>query len=215
MTAVSSTPPRQSGTTGRLLAGAADGPSYAAHRARHGALQLPSPAALLDEVDAAGLLGRGGAGFPTGRKMRTVAAGRRPVVLANGCEGEPGSSKDEVLLTRAPHLVLDGLHAAAHAIGAKDLYLALHRGSPAVPAVRAALAERRERRSVEVVEVPANYVSSEESALVALVNGGEAKPQFTPPRPFESGVGKRPTLISNVESLAQVGLVARYGADWF
>lgn len=205
----------RSGTTARLLAGVADGPSYQAHRARHGGLELPSPSALLDEIDAAGLLGRGGAGFPTGRKMRTVAAGRRPVVLGNGCEGEPGSSKDEVLLTRSPHLVLDGLHAAGHAIGAKDLYLALHRGSPALPAVRSALAERRERRSVELVEVPAHYVSSEESALVQLVNGGEAKPQFTPPRPFESGIGKRPTLINNVESLAQVGLVARYGADWF
>jgi NADH:ubiquinone oxidoreductase subunit F (NADH-binding) len=199
----------------RLLAGLADGPSFAAHRARHGDLDLPAGPVLLDEIEAAGLLGRGGAGFPTGRKMRTVAAGRRPVVLGNGCEGEPGSSKDEVLLTRSPHLVLDGLHAAARAIGARDLYLALHRGSTAVPAVRAALAERRERRTIELVEVPANYVSSEESALVHFVNGGEAKPLFTPPRPFESGIGRRPTLINNVETLAQVGLVARYGADWF
>ncbi|MGB8649659.1 MAG: NADH-ubiquinone oxidoreductase-F iron-sulfur binding region domain-containing protein [Mycobacteriales bacterium] len=199
----------------RLLAGLHDGPSYAAHRARHGALQLPSGSALLDEIEAAGLLGRGGAGFPTGRKMRTVAAGRKAVVVGNGCEGEPGSGKDEVLLTRVPHLVLDGLQAAAHAVRGTEIHLAVHRGSPAVPVLRAALAERRDRVAAQLAEVPGRYVSSEETSLVHFLNGGEAKPTFTPPRPFESGVRRRPTLINNVETLAQVGLIARYGAAWF
>jgi NADH:ubiquinone oxidoreductase subunit F (NADH-binding) len=199
----------------RLLAGLKDGPSLAAHRARYGPLPRPAQQVLLDEIDAAGVLGRGGAGFPTGRKMRTVAAGKRPVVVANGCEGEPGSVKDELLLTRSPHLVLDGLYAAGSAVGAADLHLAVHRGSPVVPLLRAALAERRESPRIRLAEVPPKYVASEESALVSFLNGGDAKPLFTPPRPFEKGVDGRPTLINNVETLAQVALVARYGAGWF
>ena len=199
----------------RLLAGAGDGPSLAAHRARYGALALPAPALLIDEIEAAGLLGRGGAGFPAGRKLRTVAAGRRPVVVGNGCEGEPGSAKDSLLLTRSPHLVLDGLQVAAHAVRGTEIHLALHQGSSAAPAVRAALAERRDRVPVQLAEVPARYVASEETALVHFLNGGEAKPTFTPPRPFESGVRKRPTLINNVETLAHAALIARHGAAWF
>lgn len=199
----------------RLFAGADDGPSFASHRTRHGDLQLPPASRLLQEIEAAGLVGRGGAGFPTGRKMRTVAAGSRPVVVGNGCEGEPGSAKDELLMTLSPHLVLDGLYAATHAIGATEIHLALHRGSPAVASMRMAVAERRERRAVQLALVPPNYVSSEESALVRFLNGGDAKPSFTPPRPFESGVHGRPTLINNVETLAQVALIARYGAAWF
>jgi NADH:ubiquinone oxidoreductase subunit F (NADH-binding) len=201
--------------TVRLLAGAGDGPSYAAHQARHGVLDLRGSGELVEEIEAAGLLGRGGAGFPTARKMRTVAAGRRPVVVGNGCEGEPGSAKDALLLTRSPHLVLDGLQVAARAVRGTEIHLAVHRGSAAVPVLRTAVAERRDKIKVQLVEVPGHYVSSEETALVHLLNGGEAKPTFTPPRPFESGVRKRPTLINNVETLAQAALIARHGARWF
>src|SRR6185437_2753343 len=130
------------------------------HREIHGPMRLGSRASLLDAVSDSGLLGRGGAGFPTGRKMRTVAAGRRTVVLANACEGEPGSSKDTVLLTHHPHLVLDGLLAAAHAIRADEIHLAVHAGSTALPALERALAERD--LPVAVHEVPARYVASEE-----------------------------------------------------
>jgi NADH:ubiquinone oxidoreductase subunit F (NADH-binding) len=201
--------------TVRLLAGIGDGPSYAAHQARHGALELAGSSELVEEIDAAGLLGRGGAGFPTARKMRTVAAGRRPIVVGNGCEGEPGSGKDTLLLTLAPHLVLDGLQVAARVVRGTEIHLALHRDSPAVSVLRTALAERRDDVEVQLVEVPDRYVSSEETALVHLLNGGEAKPTFTPPRPFEAGVRRRPTLINNVETLAQAALIARRGAAWF
>jgi NADH:ubiquinone oxidoreductase subunit F (NADH-binding) len=189
------------------------GPSLAEHLAEHGELRLASPQRLLDAADHSGLLGRGGAGFPVGRKMRTVAAGKRPVVLGNGCEGEPGSAKDTLLLRSHPHLVLDGLQVAAHAVGADATHLALHRSSPAFPAVAKALTERHEK--VALHEVPTRYVASEESALVNLINTGTALPTFTPPRPFEQGIGKRPTLINNVESLAHLALIARHGADWF
>ena len=203
-------------TTVRVSVGFDDGPSLAAHLRRHGGLPVVPAEQLLDAVDASGLLGRGGAGFPTGRKMRTVAAGKgATVVVANGCEGEPASGKDTLLLTRSPHLVLDGLQAAASAVGAKSAYLAVHAGSRAVPVLRAALAERRDRIGVELVLVPGRYVASEETALVNLINTGTALPTFTPPRPFERGVRRRPTLISNVESLAQVALIARHGPSWF
>jgi NADH:ubiquinone oxidoreductase subunit F (NADH-binding) len=193
----------------RLLT-AAD-PSLASHLATHGELQLGPH--LLDEVDRSGLLGRGGAGFPMGRKLRTVAAGTNPVVLGNGCESEPASLKDALLLTRHPHLVLDGLEAAAHAVGSTEMHLALHAGSPALPLIRKALSERP--LAVTVHEVPVRYTASEESALVSFVNSGSARPTFTPPRPFEQGIGKRPTLVQNVETLAHLALIARFGGDWF
>lgn len=190
----------------------------AAHHARHGPLHLSKgrgdDPALVREIERSGLLGRGGAGFPAGRKARTVAAGRRPVVVANGNEGEPASHKDELLMMRAPHLVLDGLEVAARAVGARETHLVLHRGSPARPVLDAALDERR-GSDVTVHEAPTKYVSSEASATVHWLNGGEAKPTFAPPQVYERGVHGRPTLVHNVETLAHMALIARHGADWF
>ena len=176
---------------------------------------------LPDEVAAAGLTGRGGAGFPTGRKMHTVASSRgATIVVANGMESEPASEKDQALLARAPHLVLDGISLAADAVGATETHLCLARTRQwQLDEVRAAVAERDraglDRIPITVHELPHNYVASEETSLVHWLNGGEAKPTSTPPRPFERGVRRRPTLIDNVETLAHVALIARYGADWF
>lgn len=175
---------------------------------------------LIAEVDRAGLRGRGGAGFPTAVKMQAVAQRHRSVVVANGTEGEPASSKDKALLTLAPHLVLDGAVAAAEAVGARRVILCIERSAgTAIDAVFAALDERREERLdrlvIEVATTPSRYVVGEESALVQLLNGGEAKPTFVPPRPFERGVGGQPTLVQNVETLAHVGLIERFGAAWF
>ncbi len=179
----------------------------------------PADLILVDLVERAGLLGRGGAGFPTGRKLRAVAErGGRPVVVANGMEGEPASSKDSVLLGLLPHLVLDGVVVAARAVGAADAYLCVHPGSAAARTVRAAAGERQPAADgvrIQVEEVPGGYVASEESALVHWLSGGPAVPLFTPPRPYERGVRGRPTLVQNVETLAQVALIARYGPDWF
>ena len=179
------------------------------------------PGSLIDEVSAAGLTGRGGAGFPTGTKLRSVASGRGPaVVVANGMESEPASEKDQALLARAPHLVLDGIALAAEAVGATEAHLCLAQGRDwLTDIVTAAVAERERARldriPVTVHTVPERYTSSEESALVHWLNGGEAKPTKTPPRPFERGVGKRPTLIDNVETLAHMALIGRYGSRWF
>jgi NADH:ubiquinone oxidoreductase subunit F (NADH-binding) len=184
----------------------------AAHVDRYGPLPVLG-AELIGMVRAAGLLGRGGAWFPTGAKLAAVAAGRRtPVVVANGAEGEPASDKDKALLTVAPHLVVDGMVLAAVAIGADEAILCVHRGS----AVRAAIAQRHgDPVAIRLVEMPARFVASEESALVNFLNTGEARPTETPPRPYERGVRGRPTLVDNVETLANVALIGRYGADWF
>jgi NADH:ubiquinone oxidoreductase subunit F (NADH-binding) len=172
-------------------------------------------------VAEAGLTGRGGAGFPTGTKLRAVAGqGAGAVVVANGMESEPASEKDQVLLSLAPHLVLDGLVLAAEAVGATAAHICLPRSRPwLADQVAAAVAERRraglDPLPVKVHALPHYYVSSEETALVRWLNGGEAKPLGSRPRPFERGVGKQPTLIDNAETLAHVALIARYGPHWF
>jgi NADH:ubiquinone oxidoreductase subunit F (NADH-binding) len=176
---------------------------------------------IIDLVERAGLRGRGGAGFPTAVKMRAVARGRgRAVVLANGTEGEPASYKDKLLVTHQPHLVIDGALLAAAAVGAERVVIGVEEGAPeALRALRRALAERAAAEpagvGVEVAATPAGYVSGEESALVQFVNGGPARPTTVPPRPFEKGVSRRPTLVSNVETLSHVAQIARNGATWF
>ncbi|HEX3826291.1 MAG TPA: NADH-ubiquinone oxidoreductase-F iron-sulfur binding region domain-containing protein [Sporichthyaceae bacterium] len=208
----------------RLLAGwlsGRTGNSWAEHLDRHGPVQLPSGRdqrdKLIAEVEAAGLRGRGGAGFPTAVKLRAVDSGRgRAVVLANGCEGEPASGKDAALLALEPHLVIDGAELVAAAVGANRIHLCVHRGSAAAATLRAALHDRRSAGpQIQVTEVPGRYVAGEESALVRFINTGEARPTAKPPRPFERGVEDRPTLIDNVETLAHLALIARHGAPWF
>jgi len=191
-------------TEGRLLAG------------NHDPAPLGAAEGLIDAVERAGLRGRGGAGFPTGRKLRAVAAGRGPAtVVVNACEGEPVSAKDHALLTRAPHLVLDGAVLAALAVRAHRIVVCVHEGDPLGPALTAVLATRHDPVPVRVRAVPRRYVASEESALVNLINTGDARPTSRPPRPDQRGVGGRATLVSNAETLAQVALIARHGADWF
>ena len=176
----------------------------------------PNPE-LIRQVERAGLTGRGGAGYPTARKLAAVAAGRgAAIVVANGCESDPASSKDHALLTLAPHLVLDGIVIAAHAIGAQQAILCIHRGNPLTTTLRAAIAHRtHDPLPVQVVEVPARYVASAASALVNFLNTGQARPTTTPPHTAQRGVRGHPTLVDNVETLAHLALIARYGADWF
>ena len=168
---------------------------------------------LIRELERANLLGRGGAGFPVGRKWRTVKANGngRAVVLANGAEGEPLSRKDRTLMVERPHLVIDGALLAAEAVRATDMVFYVGgEHTAAVSAMRCALAERPERavRRARLVEAPAGYISGEESAAVHYLNAGDARPTMTPPRPFERGVDGRATLVQNVESLAMAARIA-------
>ncbi len=179
------------------------------------------PGALAEAVARAGLTGRGGAGFPTGTKLRAVAGRRGPaVVVANGMESEPASEKDQALLSRVPHLVLDGAVLAAEDVRADVVHVCLPRTRPGlVDRVRAAAADRdrsgMDGMPIEVHELPHHYVSSEETSLVRWLNGGEARPAGGRERPFERGVRRRPTLVDNVETLAHIALIARFGPAWF
>ena len=173
-----------------------------------------APGLLIAEIDAAGLTGRGGAGFPVARKLAAVlAAGRTPVVVGNGAEGEPASGKDLALLTRAPHLVLDGLQLVAEAVGADRAYLYVM--PAALPAVRTALHGRADRVPVEVVAAAEHFVSGEETAVVAALEGRPALPGDKFRRVVDAGVNGRPTAVQNVETLAHLALVGRHGADAF
>lgn len=200
--------------TPRLFA--APEPTLEAHRGQFGPVPEVPRAELISLLESAGLTGRGGAGFPTARKLATVR-GPKPIVVGNGAEGEPLSRKDAELLRRSPHLVLDGLAVVASAIAADKVYLYLHRD--AVPAVQAALEERQaaalDSRGVLVVGAPDRFVAGEESAAVRAIEGGPPIPRDRTVVAAVSGVRGRPTLVNNVETLAHIALIARFGAEWF
>ena len=188
--------------------------TLAGHLARHG--HRPSCAGtrrdeLIDEVERAGLAGRGGAGFPTAVKLRALAAaGSR--VIANGVEGEPASDKDKVLLAVAPHLVLDGAVGAAELTGAREVVLVVHHAVREI--VEHAVAERRRAGTdpvpVRVMTAAGTFIAGEASAVVHWVERGVAAPTGRPPR-----LDPRPTLVQNVETLAHLALILRHGANWF
>ncbi|MEI7630796.1 MAG: NADH-ubiquinone oxidoreductase-F iron-sulfur binding region domain-containing protein [Actinomycetes bacterium] len=214
--------------TGRAL----DMRSLSAHEAHFGPAPRVAvatkgrPESLIDEISASGLRGRGGGWFPTARKMHAVvesaaarkalSSGRKAVVIANAMEGEPASSKDAILLSHSPHLVIEGIQAAAATIGASNAYLAVHRGSPLIPILDEVLAQRSgiDRVPVELITPPARYVASEESALTHWAGDGEATPVYGA-RPFQRGMNGRPTLVQNAETLAHIALIARNGGAWF
>lgn len=208
----------------RLLAGIdpSTGPiDLHGHLALWGPLDLRRARAdLIDELEVSGLAGHGGAWFPVAAKWRSVAAGwrRRPVVVANGTEGEPASAKDGFLLEWAPHLVIDGASAAAATLGAERVVLYVPARLAAVVAREVASRRRLVADPVEVEVVPAveAFVAGQESAVVNALEGRAAVPSFVTLRPIRRhGVGGRPTLVQNVETLAHVGLIARFGGRWF
>jgi NADH:ubiquinone oxidoreductase subunit F (NADH-binding) len=218
------------GALPRLLAGipAHGAMSLDEHLAVHG--QAPASARrrgrrsespLIEQVEQAGLGGRGGAGFPTATKLRAVAASRkRAIVVVNAAEGEPASLKDRTLMQALPQLVLDGAQLAARAVGADQLIVCICESAQAsVDATAQAVAERRgmptDSARMHVTAVPGHYVAGQEAALVNHLNGGSAIPTFTPPMVFEQGVRRRPTLVANAETLAHVALIARHGPEWF
>jgi NADH:ubiquinone oxidoreductase subunit F (NADH-binding) len=192
-----------------------------AHTDRFGRLPYRGGKGLLiSDVKAAGLTGRGGAGFPTAAKLSAVMNARgRAVVVANGAEGEPASEKDKLLLWYSPHLVLDGLQLAAETVGADRTFLYLPRMRRLTDHLEAVLAVRSsagvDRLPVDLVDAPPRFLAGEESALVSRVDGGAALPRFRPPPVFQQGVRARPTLVQNVETLAHLALIARYGPWWF
>lgn len=219
---------RSAGWLPRLLAGARpDGRalSLAEHLDVHGSRpqirQRSGAERLIGLAAAAGLRGRGGAGYPLARKLEAIKARRgEAVVVVNGAESEPATSKDVTLLSCTPHLVLDGAVLAAQAIGAREIVVWLHRDpfeppSPVEAAIEERVAAGDDPVFIRVECGPARYVAGESSAVVNYLSGGPALPTMSPPHATERGVHRRPTLVSNVETLAQLALLARHGATWF
>lgn len=184
--------------------------------------------ALVQLLGEAGLVGRGGAAFPTACKLETVArSGRNPVVVVNAVEGEPASGKDRVLLSLAPHLVLDGAEVVARALGASRVVVCLaddDRAATAVPwssaqAARSLEAARAERAAdlleIEIRRLPHRFVSGESSSVVRWLDGGPALPLERRVPLARRGVGGRPTVLDNAETFAHIALIARFGPSWY
>src|SRR5262245_27757439 len=175
---------------------------------------------LIKVVSDAGLRGRGGAGFPTGKKWQfTREASEQPHYLVlNGGEDEPGSKKDRVLLENLPHLVIEGAILAAYAIGAAKAYLYINANyEAAIKSINEALGEAKSAGywgqnilgsnfglDFEVVPAPHNYVAGEDTAVLEVIEGKKAWPRQKPPFPVTVGLHGKPTSVNNVETLANV-----------
>ena len=213
----------------RLLKGTEGGRrlSFLENQALHGELIVPRPKdaehfapAMLEQIQLSGLTGRGGGGFPTATKLRTVAGQRRRTHLAiNVMEGEPAAQKDTVLACFAPHLILDGAEILAAVIGASAVSVCVARDNRAAfDSLSAALSERPARRggvNFELEVLPARYIGGEESALVHWLDGGLAMPTFRPTKPGKLMIRNRQTVVDNAETAASIALIARHGGAWF
>ncbi|MEP6559895.1 MAG: NADH-ubiquinone oxidoreductase-F iron-sulfur binding region domain-containing protein [Nakamurella sp.] len=195
--------------------------SWRAHLQRFGPIELTHIDELPGWLNQSALVGRGGAGFPTGRKLAAVAAAvekfRRPAVaVANCCEGDPTSLKDQVLAQHSPHLLIDGALLGAAAVRADRIVFAVHDNSATQFSLLGAIAERDGAAvRLDVVGVPDRYVASEATSLVRFLNTGDARPVGKLVPIWESGVDGRPTLVDNAETLAHLGLIGRFGPAWF
>ena len=181
------------------------------------------PEGILDALEAAGLQGRGGAGFPAHIKWRSVRAQAETTryVVLNADESEPGTFKDRELMLRRPDLVIEGLAIAARAIDAGDVYLYL-RGEFGHPwkLVESAIARATEQDLYPGVRFHMHagqgaYICGEETALLEALEGKRGMPRLKPPFPTEVGLWGKPTLIHNVETIACVPAILERGGEWF
>jgi NADH-quinone oxidoreductase subunit F len=211
--------------------------SLDAYRARGGyqalekALKQFSPREVLQEIDASGLRGRGGAGFPTGKKWAfTADTPETPrYVILNGGEDEPGSKKDRVLMENVPHLIIEGIILAAYAVGGSKAYLYINAAyKDAIKSMEDALAEAKNLGYVgeriggkdfnlEVLFSPAphEYVAGEDTAVIEVIEGKKPLPRQKPPFPATAGLFGKPTAVNNVETLANVAPIILRGAEWY
>ncbi len=201
---------------------------YAAARRAYTEL---SPQAVCEEVTFAGLRGRGGGGFPTGRKwdLTRKQPGPKKYVICNGDEGDPGAFMDRSVMEGNPHSVIEGMMIAARAIGADEGVVYVRAEYPlAVRRIRKAVADAEQMGllgdglfgtehsfRVEVMEGAGAFVCGEETALIASIEGKRGMPMPKPPFPAQSGLFGKPTVINNVETLAMVPLILTEGAVAF
>lgn len=189
------------------------------------------PDAVIAEIEKSGLRGRGGGGFPTGRKWKFTAAnkGGKSYIVCNGDEGDPGAFMDRSVMEGDPHKLLEGMAIAAFAIGADEGYIYVRAEYPlAIKRLRKAIADAEERHylgknimgsdfslTIHIKEGAGAFVCGEETALIASIEGERGMPRPKPPFPANKGLFGRPTLINNVETLANVPVIMLKGADWF
>ncbi len=194
-------------------------------------LQDLSPRDVLDQIEASGLRGRGGGGYPTGVKWRAVAAAGDGIkyVICNGDEGDPGAFMDRMLLESHPYRVIEGMLIAAYAVGASQGVLYIRAEYPlAIQRVTAALAACRSSGwlgpdilgrgfafDLTVMEGAGAFVCGEETALIASIEGKRGMPRMRPPWPSQCGLHNRPTLVNNTETLALVPWILRHGPEAF
>ena len=199
----------------------------AGHLAALGPAPLPSDGsrawrdAFGAELEASGLAGRGGAGFPAAVKLALAQnSGRGGTVLVNAMEGEPASDKDKLLLMRSPHLVLDGAQLLAAATGARHVTVCVPEGRHQVAAaVQRAMEERVAAGCAPAPEAmvrpPDRFIAGEESALVRWVESGQSLPSFRPDKGIALRIGRQGVLVHNAETLAHVAMIARTGPEEF
>jgi NADH:ubiquinone oxidoreductase subunit F (NADH-binding)/NADH:ubiquinone oxidoreductase subunit E len=218
---------REAIVTRRLLSPAPGLPTYAGLKA---ALAL-TPEAVTETVIAANLRGRGGAAFPTGKKwlFAAKAKGSPKFIVANGDEGDPGSFIDRVLMESDPHAILEGMAIAGHAVGASRGILFIRDEYPlAIDRMNAAIALATTNKllgpnalgpgrdfHVEVVRGLGSYVCGEETALLNAIEAGRGEVRPRPPFPVEEGLFGKPTVVVNVETLANVPWIIERGAEAF
>lgn len=195
------------------------------------ALVEMTPSAIVETVTTAGLRGRGGGGFPTGRKWQAcLAETRAPKYIVGNCdEGDPGAFMDRSLLEADPHAVIEGITIAARAVGASRGYVYVRTEYPvAIERLRTAIVQARERRllgadilgsgfsfDIEIREGSGAFVCGEETALLRSIEGAIPEPRQRPPFPVQSGLWGQPTVINNVETLANVPWIVLHGAEEF
>ncbi|MBU0718547.1 MAG: NADH-quinone oxidoreductase subunit NuoF [Planctomycetes bacterium] len=190
-----------------------------------------TPAAIIAEIKASGLRGRGGAGFPTGQKWEKVreAAGDVKYVICNGDEGDPGAFMDRMMMESFPYRIIEGMAIAAGAVGARQGYFYIRAEYPlAVTRIREALAECERRGflgddildtgrqlQLRIMEGAGAFVCGEETALLTSIEGNRGSPRLRPPYPADVGLWGKPTLVNNVETYATVPWIMRNGAEAF
>ena len=195
------------------------------------ALTQLTPEEIIAEVTRSGLRGRGGGGFPTGRKWQAAreTPGSKKYVICNGDEGDPGAFMDRSIMEGDPHSVLEGLILAAYAVGAGQGYIYVRAEYPlAVHRLETAIGEAREAHflgenileqgfcfDLEIRVGAGAFVCGEETALITSVEGARGDPNPRPPFPVQKGVWGYPTVINNVETLANIPLIILNGGDWF
>ena len=190
-----------------------------------------NPDAVIETITKSGLRGRGGGGFPTGMKWKFTAANRggKSYVVCNGDEGDPGAFMDRSVMEGDPHKLLEGMAIAGFAVGADEAYIYVRAEYPlAIKRLRKAIADAEAKNylgknimgsdfsfTVHIKEGAGAFVCGEETALIASIEGERGMPRPKPPFPANKGLFGRPTLINNVETLANVPLIILNGAEWF